>query len=80
MADELPARSGGEVSLLPFKNCAFPMDMSAEQKCLNVGGGCKVAERFCTKCSCKSLKLTYFWEQGGQKMKCKYAKSWGWGI
>ena len=63
MADELPARSGGEVSLLPFKNCAFPMDMSAEQKCLNVGGGCKVAERFCTKCSCKSLKLTYFWEQ-----------------
>ena len=68
---------GDEVSLVPFKNCAFPMNMSAEQKCLNVGGGCKVAERFCTKCSCRSSKLAYFWEQGGQKRHCGICEELG---
>ena len=59
LADGFVTRGQGEISLLPFKNCAFPMDISAEQKCLNVGGGCKVAERFCTKCSCRSSQLSY---------------------
>ena len=52
----------------PFINCSFPMDMSAEQKCLNIGGGCKVATHFCTKCSLTSSDLHYYWE-GDYKAK-----------
>ena len=38
------------------------MNMSTEQKCLNIGGGCKVSNIFCTKCSLSSNDLHYYWE------------------
>ena len=54
----------------PFINCSFPMDMSAEQKCLNIGGGCKVATHFCTKCSLTSSDLHYYWEGDYKAKRC----------
>ena len=41
------------------------MDMSAEQKCFDLGGGCKVKELFCVKYACKSSDAMFFWEGGG---------------
>ena len=63
-------RNGDESTTAPFKLCAFPMDMSAEQKCLHSGGGCKVKELFCTKCACRSSKLHYFWDKHHTKPTC----------
>ena len=34
----LLSRKPGEPTLFPFKLCAFPLDISAKQKCLNLGG------------------------------------------
>ena len=35
----LKARSDTENDLMPFEDITYPMDMSAEQKCFNLGGG-----------------------------------------
>ena len=68
--DGLESRMEVEPTFLPFKLCAFPMDMSAEQKCLHSGGGCKVKEFFCTKCACRSSKLHHFWNKSSTKPAC----------
>ena len=57
-------------STVPSKLYAFPMDISAEQKCLNTGGGCKVKEIVCTKCACRSSKLHYFWDKNNTRPVC----------
>ena len=41
------------------------MDMSTEQKCFDLGGGCKVKEFFCVKCAYRSSDGMFFWERGG---------------
>ncbi len=56
----LVGRTEGEATLVPF-NVTFPMDMSAEQKCFDLGGACKSAKFFCIKCSTELRKETYFW-------------------
>ena len=39
--NDLKARSDTENDLMPFEDITYPMDMSAEQKCFNLGGGVK---------------------------------------
>ena len=56
----LVGRTEGEATLVPF-NVTFPMDMSAEQKCFDLGGACKSARFFCIKCATELRKETYFW-------------------
>ena len=41
----LVSRTEGEATLVPF-DVTFPMDMSAEQKCFDLGGACKSADIF----------------------------------
>ena len=60
--DGLVARTEDEATLVPF-DVTFPMDMSAEQKCFNLGGACKSAKFFCIKCATELRKETYFWEK-----------------
>ena len=55
----LKARDQFENDLNPFKDVTYPMDMSAEQKCFDLGGGCKVKELFCVKCACKSSDVMF---------------------
>ena len=59
----LVARNDGEDTLVPF-DVTFPMDMSAEQKCFNLGGACKSVTHFCIKCATELRKETFFWEKG----------------
>ena len=59
----LVARFDDEETLVPF-DVTFPMDMSAEQKCFNLGGACKSATHFCIKCATELRKETFFWEKG----------------
>ena len=40
------------------------MDMSAEQKCFDIGGAYKVKKFFCVKCACNSQDAMSFWEVG----------------
>ena len=56
----LVARHAEEPTLKPFK-VMYPMDMSAEQKCFDLGGACKVAEYFCIKCAASSNDLMFCW-------------------
>ena len=58
----LVGRTEGEATLVPF-NVTFPMDMSAEQKCFDLGGTCESARIFCIKCATELSKETYFWEK-----------------
>ena len=60
----LKARNELEKDLFPFEDVTYPMDMSAEQKCFDLGGGCKVKEFFCVKCACRSSDAMFFWEGG----------------
>ena len=68
----LKARSDNENDLMPFEDITYPMDMSAEQKCFNLGGGCKVKEFFCIKCACRSSDPLFFWDNQS-KHKCGHA-------
>ena len=68
-ANGLKARSENENDLMPFEDITYPMDMSAEQKCFNLGGGCKVKEFFCVKCACRSSDALFFWDTHS-KHKC----------
>ena len=65
----LKARNDSEKDLHPFEDVTYPMDMSAEQKCFDLGGGCKVKEFFCVKCACRSSDAMFFWE-GESNHKC----------
>ena len=56
----LKARNVLEKDLFPFEDITYPMDMSAEQKCFDLGGGCKVKEFFCVKCACRSSDAMFF--------------------
>ena len=66
--DGLIARHQGEKTLKRF-NVVYPMDMSAEQKCFSLGGGCKIKEFFCIKCAARSSDLMFHWEVGS-KFSC----------
>ena len=57
--------------MFPFEDVTYPMDMSAEQKCFDLGGGCKVKEFFCVKCACRSSDAMFFWE-GGSSYNCTH--------
>ena len=70
--DGLKARNDLEKDLFPFDDVTYPMDMSAEQKCFDLGGGCKVKEFFCVKCACRSSGAMFFWE-GGATYNCMHA-------
>ena len=59
----LVARHDGEQTLKPFQ-VVYPMNMSAEQKCFDLGGACKVKEHFCIKCALPSSDLMFHWEEG----------------
>ena len=59
----LVARHTGEPTLKPF-HVLYPMDMSAEQKCFDLEGACKVKEHFCIKCALPSSDLMFHWEEG----------------
>jgi hypothetical protein len=68
---------------VPF-DVTFPMDLSAEQKCFNLGGACKSAKHFCIKCATKLRKETFFWEnvsrhtcggvsyESGEGVRCRH--------
>ena len=58
------ARNDQEKDLFPFEDVTYPMDMSAEQKCFDLGGACKVKKFFCMKCACNSDDAMSFWEGG----------------
>ena len=60
----LKARNDSEKDLHPFEDVTYPMDMSAEQKCFDLGGGCKVKEFFCVKCACRSSDAMFFFGRG----------------
>ena len=47
---------------MPFDDVTYPMDMSAEWKCFNLGCGCKVKEFFCVKRACRSSDAMFFWD------------------
>ena len=40
------ARNDQEIDLVPFEDVTYPMDMSAEQKCFDLDGACKVKKFF----------------------------------
>ena len=63
--DGLKARNDLEKDLFPFDDVTYPMDMSAEQKCFDLGGGCKVKEFFYVKCACRSSDAMFFFGGGG---------------
>ena len=61
----LKEKDASEKDLFPFEDVTYPMDMSAEQKCFDLGGGFKVKEFFCVKCAYRSSDGMFFWERGG---------------
>ena len=68
----LKARNNQEKDLVPFQDVTYPMDMSAEQKCFDLGGACKVKKFFCVKCACNSQDAMSFWEGGDTSHKCAH--------
>ena len=56
----LVTRHGEEPLLKPF-DVLYPMGMSAEQTCFDLGGACKAAEYVCIKCSDISSNLLFCW-------------------
>ena len=46
------------------------MDMYVEQKYLNIGGGCKVSNYVCTKCSLSSNDFHYYWKDDYKAELC----------
>ena len=60
------ARNDQEKYLFPFEYVTYHMDISAEQKCFYLDGGCKVKKFFCVKYACKSDDAMSFWGRGGQ--------------
>ena len=71
------ARNDQEKDLFPFEDVTYPMDMSAEQKCFDLGGACKVKKFFCVKCACNSDDAMSFWEGGDSSHKCMNAHCGG---
>lgn len=69
--DGLKPRDENEKALKPFSDGTFPMDMSAEQKCFNLGGGCKIKEFFCIKCACTSNGCLSFLDKDSE-YKCRH--------
>ena len=80
LVEGLPARGADEVSLVPFRNCAFPMDMSAEQKCLNVGGGARLQRDFVPSVPVGLQSWLISGSRGVRRGIVESVKSWVWGM
>ena len=49
------------------------MDMSAKQKCFDLGGACKVKENFCIKCALPFSDLMFHW---GERSEFRCGAEW----
>ena len=60
ICDDLVERTEDEDILVPF-DVKFPIDMSTEHTCFDLGGSCKSVKYLCIKCTIELRDKSYLW-------------------